>query len=529
MMDFAFAHKGLLALGSLLCVLQSAMSIALSTQLGRLLDAALGERARLVSSIAVTLLLLLLSLLTEFSAKDAKLRFANAASCDCTSALLRSLFLRPEAGEDDAKAVNLLYQDQDMLYSDGFGTLCELVQYGSSVVFALLALLFIHPLLAAFGLLAGCLSLALNRAFGKPLDRSRGALSDANAAFLRQAEQALQGYDALKNAGADGSFIQKLTVTRTAAYAAYAANRLLLWLSYGASQFLMSLCTLLTVGVVGLMVTRGLATPGSALSAIAMLRFCVGCTQTFVYQLTTLRSVRSVDMRVEAELSHSIGSENGADAPRQGDIELRDICFSYPGKPVLQGLNARFPAGSCCAIVGPSGCGKTTLMRLLCKQLEPQQGSILVGGVHLTHVTQDALFARLSVLPQKPLLLNESLRDNIELFGPPMPEDEYDRLLEQTRLTGFATQAADRRLGDMGDAISGGERQRIGLARALRKHPELLLLDEPASGLDPENAEMIESLIFSLAGITRIVVTHHDAEDYLSRFDAVVRLDPKAR
>lgn len=114
-------------------------------------------------------------------------------------------------------------------------------------------------------------------------------------------------------------------------------------------------------------------------------------------------------------------------------------------------------------------------------------------------------------------------------YGPPMPEDEYDRLLEQTRLTGFARQAADRRLGDMGDAISGGERQRIGLARALRKHPELLLLDEPASGLDPENAEMIESLIFSLAGITRIVVTHHDAEDYLSRFDAVVLLDPKAR
>lgn len=523
-LDFALSHKGLLALGTLLCVLQSAMSIALNAQLGRLLDAALGERTRLVMSIAMTLLMLLLSLLVEFTAKDAKLRFAGAASRDCTGALLRSLFLRPGADEDDGRAVNLLYQDQDMLYSDGFGTLCELVQYGSSVLFALLALAFIHPLLAALGLAAACLSLALNRSFGKPLDRSRGALSDANAAFLHQAEQTLQGYDALKNAGAGEGFAQKLVATRTAAYAAYAANRLLLWISYGASQLLMALCTLLAVGIVGVMVARGLATPGSALLAMQMLRLSVGCTQTFVYQLTTLRSVRAVATRVEAELTRPAGNETGADALPHGDIELQSVGFSYPGKPVLQGLNARFPAGGCYAVVGPSGCGKTTLMRLLYKQIAPQQGSVLVGGVDLADVTQDALFAQLSILPQKPLLLNESLRDNIELFGTPMPDDEYDSLLEQTRLTALANQAESRRLGDLGDAISGGERQRIGLARALRKRPRLLILDEPASGLDPENAALIEALIFSLTGITRVVVTHHDEEEYLSRFDGVLRL-----
>lgn len=523
-LDFALAHRGLLALGSLLCVLQSAMSIVFNAQLGRLLDAALGERTRLARSIAMTLLLLLLSLLVEFAAKDAKLRFSGAASRDCTSALLRSLFLRPGADEDDGRAVNLLYQDQDMLYSDGFGTLCELVQYGSSVLFSLLALAFIHPLLAALGLAAAYLSLALNRSFGKPMDKSRGALSEANAAFLHQAEQTLQGYDVLKNAGADQGFMQKLAATRTAAYAAYAANRLLLWISFGASQFLMALCTLLAFGTVGVMVARGLATPGSALLAMQMLRLSVGCTRTFVYQLTTLRSVRTVAARVEAELAQPVGDKTCANVLSHGDIELRDVNFSYPGKPVLQGLNARFPAGGCYAVVGPSGCGKTTLMRLLYKQIAPQQGSVLVGGVDLADVTQDALFAQLSILPQKPLLLNESLRDNIELFGTPMPDNEYNSLLEQTRLTAFANQAEGRRLGDLGDAISGGERQRIGLARSLRKHPQLLILDEPASGLDPENGALIETLIFALTGITRIVVTHHDEEEYLSRFDGVLRL-----
>lgn len=526
-LDFALAHRGLLALGSLLCVLQSAMSIVLSAQLGGLLDAALGERARLARSIAMTLLLLLLSLLVEFAAKDAKLRFAGAASRDCTSALLRSLFLRPGADEDDGRAVNLLYQDQDMLYSDGFGTLCELVQYGSSVLFSLLALAFIHPLLAALGLAAACLSLALNRSFGKPLDKSRAALSDANAAFLHQAEQTLRGYDALKSAGADVGFMQRLAGARTSAYAAYAMNRLLLWISFGASQFLMALCTLLAVGIVGVMVARGLATPGSALLAMQMLRLSVGCTRTFVYQLTTLRSVRTVAARVESELARPAGDGTGISALPHGDIELRDVSFSYPGKPVLRGLSARFPEGGCYAVVGPSGCGKTTLMRLLDKQLAPQRGSVRVGGVDLADVTQDALFAQLSILPQKPLLLGESLRDNIELFGAPLPDDEYDALLEKTRLTAFAKQAGDRRLGDLGDAISGGERQRIGLARALRKHPRLLILDEPASGLDPENAALIEALIFSLTGITRVVVTHHDEAAYLSRFDGVLRLDKR--
>lgn len=524
MMDFALANKKLLALGALLCIAQSATSIGLNVQLSGLLDAALGERARLSSSIGMALLMLLLSILTEFCAKDAKLRFANAASRDCTNALLRHLFSRPGNGEDDGKAINLLDQDQDMLYSEGFGTLCELIQYGSSVLFALLALFFLHPLLAALGVAAGGLSLMLNRSFGGPLDKSRGALSDANAAFLHQAEQALQGYDTLKSAGADGPFLQRLAGTRAAAYAAFAANRLLLWVSFGANQFLMTVATLLAVGIVGVLVARGMTTPGSALLVMQMLRLSVGCTRTFVYQWTTLRSVRVVARRVEAELRPAV-EEKGAGVLCQGDIELRDVGFSYPGKPVFRGLNAVFPAGGCYAIVGASGCGKTTLMNLLCKQLEPEQGSVLVGGCDLADVTQEALFAQLSLLPQRPLLLNESLRDNIELFGPPMTDDEYGRLLERTGLTAFAGRAADRRLGDMGDAISGGERQRIGLARALRKRPKVLILDEPASGLDPENAARIEALLFSLEGITRFVVTHHDEAAYLSSFDGVLRLD----
>lgn len=216
--DFALAHKGLLAAGSLLCLLQSASSIASSAQLGRLLDAALGDRDRLAENIAAAMLLLLFSMAVEFIAKDAKLRFANAASRDCTTTLLRRLFARPNPSEEDAAGhVNLLYQDQDILYADFFSMLCELVQFGSTVLLALLFLLLVHPLLAGIGALSACLSLALNRSFGKPLDRSQSELSASNASLLRQAGEALQGYDTLKGSGADGRFLRSLGQTRAAA------------------------------------------------------------------------------------------------------------------------------------------------------------------------------------------------------------------------------------------------------------------------------------------------------------------------
>lgn len=96
--------------------------------------------------------------------------------------------------------------------------------------------------------------------------------------------------------------------------------------------------------------------------------------------------------------------------------------------------------------------------------------------------------------------------------------------MHQLNLTTVAQRVGDAPLGDFGDNISGGERQRINIARALRRHPKILIFDEPTTGLDPENVAMIDEFIFNLQGVTRIVISHNWAEEYLGRFDDVVKI-----
>ena len=112
------------------------------------------------------------------------------------------------------------------------------------------------------------------------------------------------------------------------------------------------------------------------------------------------------------------------------------------------------------------------------------------------------------------------------LFGHEIAEDseEYRKLLQAVNLTALAERVGDKPLGDFGDKISGGERQRIVLARTMRRHPGIVLFDEPTTGLDPENVALINSFIFDHKDMLRIVVGHNWDQNYLEQFDGVIRV-----
>jgi ATP-binding cassette subfamily B protein len=199
----------------------------------------------------------------------------------------------------------------------------------------------------------------------------------------------------------------------------------------------------------------------------------------------------------------------------QGGFRLENVSIKYNRKAVLENISLQIPAGAFCAILGPSGVGKSTMADLLVRNLDPDQGHILLDGEDLKEIALADLRREVMLVDQSPYLFNTTIRENISYALPAADLVDIERAgraagldeLIQRLPEGYETKTGERGL-----ALSAGERQRIALARALLRRPRVLILDEPTSALDSETEKLVASnLREALPSSTLIVITHRPA------------------
>ncbi len=194
-------------------------------------------------------------------------------------------------------------------------------------------------------------------------------------------------------------------------------------------------------------------------------------------------------------------------------IEFRDAHFAYAeGAEVLQGMSFTALQGETTAIVGPTGAGKSTIFNLLLRLYDCRPGSIFFDGTDIRSYSTSSLLSRIALVSQDVLLLNESLRHNITYGIDTVSEHDLARVLDQARLRELIERlpdGIDTPVGDRGTKLSGGEKQRIAIARALLKGADIFLLDEATSALDAETEHLVQSAIHDVTkGKTVIVIAH---------------------
>lgn len=194
------------------------------------------------------------------------------------------------------------------------------------------------------------------------------------------------------------------------------------------------------------------------------------------------------------------------------EIELRNVSFRYAeGEPwVLKDFNLKIAAGESLAITGPSGCGKTTLAKVILGLLDPQEGSLLIGGVEMKRLGKKCFRAMTSAVMQEDQLFTGSIADNISFFDPDVSQQRVERAAHLAAIHGdiVATPMGYHSLvGDMGSSLSGGQKQRLLLARALYRQPKILVLDEATSHLDIEREHWVNEAVREMQ-ITRVVIAH---------------------
>lgn len=208
------------------------------------------------------------------------------------------------------------------------------------------------------------------------------------------------------------------------------------------------------------------------------------------------------------------GASDGAGEIR-GEIEFRNLTFAYPtdgGRPVLEGINLRVPAGSTVALVGPTGAGKTTLVSLVARLWDAPEGAVLVDGRPIREWPLERLRRAVGFVPQDTFLFSETVRENIALGAEGAADGDVERAAEIARLAGDVAgfpKGYQTMVGERGITLSGGQKQRAALARALVRNPRILILDDALSSVDTETEERIlEGLSQVMRRRTTLLISH---------------------
>ena len=362
--------------------------------------------------------------------------------------------------------------------------------------------------------------------------RLRREMNDQDTDANQKAIDSLLNFETVKYFGAEAREAQRYDASmagyeRAALKTAYS----LAFLNFGQSF-------LITGGLVAVMVMAAIGVQNGDLTVgdfVMVNAYMVQITIPLNFLGTVYREIRQslVDMGEMFDLLEQPAEvKDKAGAPdimvKGGKIRFDNVSFGYDqARPILNGVSLEVPAGHNVAIVGASGSGKSTIARLLFRFYDVSKGAITIDGQDLRDVTQDSLHGAIGVVPQDTVLFNDTIRYNIAYGREDATEEDIIAAAKAARIHDFIQSLPDgygTMVGERGLKLSGGEKQRVGIARTLLKDPPILLLDEATSALDTQTEGEIKEAL-ARAGQGRTVITIAHRLSTIAEADRIIVLD----
>lgn len=398
-----------------------------------------------------------------------------------------------------------------------------------AVIFIALAVC--SPITALISLIAALLSLCFMLIVSRFSHINAPVEAQANRDLTGAIIEYARGLSVVKSFGKSGAAMDSVTK------AAHDSKKIHLKIEWGYLPANAGHLLALKCGSVGLAFTAALQCLNGSMDFSMMLMFVFFSFSIFVGlepisdSAHTLGVIDDAMDRLDALRAHNFIDANGKDIKLSHyDIEFKNVDFGYDSRTVLKNISFRIPEKTSTAIVGPSGSGKTTICSLIARFYDPQSGTITVGGHDLKEFTCDSLLTNISMVFQNVYLFNDTVRSNI-LFGKPdATEEEMIEAAKKARCHEFITalpNGYDTVIGEGGGTLSGGEKQRISIARAILKNAPVIILDEATASIDPENEHLIQQAISELTrGKTVITIAHRLAT--IEQADQILVIDDGA-
>lgn len=359
---------------------------------------------------------------------------------------------------------------------------------------------------------------------GNRLQTVESRVSERNGEFTAALSDCLAGFTVVKNFRAEREIFRLFAQSNKALeHEKFTGRRIKTLVGMiGAVTGIFAQLGVFIAGVY-LSMKGGSMTPGAVVLFVNLMNFIISPIAELPGLLACRKAALGLVDKLAAALERSSSREGSETLNKlEHGIRLENVSFAYePGKTVLHGINAEFEAGKAYALVGGSGSGKSTLLNLLMAAETNYSGHILADGIELSDISTESLYGTMAAIQQNVFVFNASIKDNVSMFRD-FPKTETDEAIARAHLGALIRERGEDYLcGENGSGLSGGEKQRISIARSLLKKSSVLLADEVTAALDAQTAHRVLSDILDLQGITRIVVTHTLEESLLRRYNKI--------
>lgn len=430
-------------------------------------------------------------------------------------------------GENTSLYISALSNDASSIERNYLESSFSLVNYLLMFIGAFVMMLWYSPLLTLVTVGFSVLPVIASLLTGNRIANAEKELSDKNESYISMLKDCLTGFSVIKSFKAEMRILSLLSGSNEeTAKAKCRRDKIGLILeTIGTAAGSLTQFGVFFFSAYLALSGKGI-TAGVMILFVQLINFVISPIAQVPKLLSERKAAKALIVKLAEAVSDNVRKEGELSLKSlENGIELRNVTFGYEeNTPVLSNVSTLFEAGKSYALVGASGSGKSTLLNLLMASHGGFEGEILYDGAPIESIKSEALYDLVSVVEQNVFIFNASIRDNITMFGE-FPKNEVDRAIELSGLSALIAQKGDEYLcGENGSGLSGGEKQRISIARSLLRRSRVLLADEATAALDKQTAFQVTDAILDLEGITRITVTHALDESLLRRYDCILTL-----
>lgn len=473
------------------------------------------------------IVLMTISFILDYTTRPAFIRRAMTQYKNLAFDKLMDKGISTFRDESTATYLSALTNDATSIETNYLSQLLSL--FTMSVMFfgSVTLMIWYSPLLTAIAVGVTILPLIASIITGKRMVGAEKKVSDQNKNFTAVLTDCLSGFSVIKSFKAEKEIFKMFAAENKALESSkFSKERIKTIVGMIGSMAGMLAQSGVFVAGTYLILSGYDLTTGTVMMFVNLMNFMIQPMAALPGLLAGRKAARGLIQKLSDALSQnneSTGTEEIAAVNKT--IVLENVSFGYDDeKEILHGISATFDAGKAYAVVGASGSGKSTLLNLLMASTANYKGNILVDGKNLKNIKAESLYECISVIQQNVFVFNSSIRDNVTMFRD-FPKTELDEAIEHAHLDELIKRRGEETLcGENGCGLSGGEKQRISIARSLLKKSSVLLADEATAALDAKTAWQVSNDILDLKGITRIVVTHSLEEGLLKRYDGILVL-----